>query len=180
MYRLLALVLTTVTALPAPTLLAAGVSHTSAARGAGQISGQASDLMGKRLSGVTVRVRSVGTNPAFVGAIAGTTVSGSGGEFSFTGLPAGNYVVEVGNSAGRVIGTSRIVPLTTSQMIAGGIGITAVTDAEMGAGAGQAQAGAAAGSFFTSTLGIVVIAGVAAAAGVGVYEATKSSGSPSR
>jgi hypothetical protein len=180
MYRLLALVLTTVTALPAPALLAADIAHAPAARAAGQISGQASDLMGRRLAGVTVRLRAIGMNPAFVGSIAGTTVSGSTGEFSFSGLPTGNYVVEVGNSAGRVIGTSRIVPLTTSQMIAGGVGITAVTEAEMGSGAGQAQAGAAAGSFFTSTLGIVVVAGVVAAASVGVYEATKSSGSPSR
>ena len=34
------------------------------------------------------------------------------GDFSFSGLRAGTYVVEVGNAAGQVIGTSRVIPLT--------------------------------------------------------------------
>ncbi len=45
---------------------------------------------------------------------------------------------------------------------------------------GQAPAAATAGSFFSSTLGIVVIAAVAAGVTIGIYEGTKSDASPSR
>jgi hypothetical protein len=173
MYRLLALVLTAVTALPVQTLFAAGAVPASAATG--QISGRAFDVAGKQLSHVTMRVRNVGSGLTF-GEVAATTLSGVAGDFSFSGLRAGSYIVEVGNAQGQVIGTSRVIPLTPGQMVAGGIGIAAVAEA----GAGQAGAGAGAASFFTSTLGIVVVAAVAAGVAVGVYEATKSNASPSR
>ena len=174
MHRLLALVLTAVIALPAPALLAAGTGQTTVAGATGQISGHAFDLSGRQLARATVRLRNMATGLTFGGA-----PSGAAGDFSFSGLHAGSYVVEVGNAAGQVIGTSRVIPLTPGQMIAAGIGVTAAAEAESAA-IGQAGAGAAAGSFFTSTLGIVVIAAVAAGVAVGVYEATKSTASPSR
>jgi len=175
MYRLLALVLTVVIALPAQALFAAGAVPASAA--AGQISGRAFDVTGKQLSNVTLRLRNVGSGLTF-GEVAATTLSGVAGDFSFSGLRAGSYIVEVGNAQGQVIGTSRVIPLTPGQMVAGGVGVAAV--AEAGAGMGQAGAGAGAASFFTSTLGIVVVAAVAAGVAIGVYEATKSNASPSR
>src|SRR5256885_1542018 len=125
MYRLVALVLTAVIALPAQTLLAAGAVPTTAAGATGQISGQAFDLSGKQLSRVTVRLRNLAT-----GLTLGGAPSGAAGDFSFTGLRAGTYMVEVGNAAGQVIGTSRVIPLTPGQMIATGIGVTAAADAE--------------------------------------------------
>jgi len=174
MYRLLALILTAVIALPAQPLLAAGTGPSTVAGATGQISGHAFDSAGRQLARATVRLRNMATGLTFGGVPSGAT-----GEFSFSGLRAGTYVVEVGNAAGQVIGTSQVIPLTPGQMIATGIGVTAAAESESPA-IGQAGAGAAAGSFFTSTLGIVVIAAVAAGVAVGVYEATKSEASPSR
>jgi hypothetical protein len=168
MNRLLALVLSAVIAVPVQTLLAAGTASSTVGGATGQISGQAFDQSGRQLASVTVRLRNMGTGLTFGGAL-----SGAAGDFSFSGLRAGNYVIEVGNAAGQVIGTSRVIPLTPAQMIATGVGVTA-------AAAGQPGAVATTGSFFTSTVGIVVIAAVAAGVAVGVYEATKSSASPSR
>jgi len=174
MYRLFALVLTAVIALPAQTLLAAGTGSSTVAGATGRISGQAFDLAGRQLARATIRLRNLGTGLTFGGAASGGT-----GDFSFSGLRAGTYVVEVGNAAGQVIGTSRVIPLIPGQMIATGIGVTAVAKAESAA-MGQAGAGSAAGSFFTSTLGIVIVAAVAAGVAVGVYEATKDEASPSQ
>jgi Carboxypeptidase regulatory-like domain len=174
MYRLLALILTAVIALPAQTLLAAGTGQSSVAGATGRISGQAFDLSGRQLARATVRLRNMATGLSFGGAL-----SGAAGDFSFSGLRAGNYVVEVGNATGQVTGTSRVIPLTPGQMTATGIGVTAAAEAESAA-IGQAGAGSAAGSFFTSTLGIVVIAAVAAGVAVGVWQATKDEASPSR
>ena len=140
MYRLLALVLTAVIALPAQTLLAAGATPTTTAGATGQISGQAFDLSGRQLARATVRLRNLAT-----GLTLGGAPSGGAGDFSFSGLRAGSYVVEVGNAAGQVIGTSRVIPLTPGQMIATGIGVTAAAEAESAA-IGQAGAGSAAGS----------------------------------
>jgi len=174
MHRLIAFVLTAVIALPGQTLLAAGTVSSTVAGAAGQISGQAFDLAGKPLARATVRLRNMST-----GLTSGGAPSGAAGDFSFGGLRAGNYVVEVGNAAGQVIGTSRVIPLTPGQMVAAGIGVTAAAEAGPAA-TGQAGAGSAAGSFFTSTMGIVVVAAVAAGVAVGVYEMTKSDASPSR
>jgi carboxypeptidase family protein len=174
MHRLIAFVLTAVIALPTQTLLAAGAGSGTVAGATGQISGQAFDLAGRHLARATVRLRNMATGLTF-----GDALSGAIGDFSFSGLHAGTYVVEVGNAAGQVIGTSRVIPLTSVKMIATGIGVTAAADAESAA-IGQAGAGSPAGAFFTSTLGIVVIAAVAAGVAVGVYEATKSEASPSR
>ena len=150
MYRLLGLVLTVAMALPAPTLLAAGAGGSTVAGATGQISGRAFELMGRQLGPATVRLRSLGT---FDGALAGTTLSGAVGDFSFSGrLGAGNYVVEVGSAAE--------------------IGKTAVAGAESAA-ARQAGSGAAAGGFSTSVLGIVIGAAIITAVALLAYEVAK-------
>lgn len=173
MHRLIALVLTALIALPVQTLLAAGAASSTVAGTTGQISGHAFDLSGRQLARATVRLRNLAT-----GLTLGGASSGPAGDFTFSGLRAGNYVVEVGNAAGQVTGTSRVIPLTPGQMIATGIGVTAATEARAVA-IGQAPA-ATGGSFFASTLGIVIIAAVAAGVGIGIYEATKEDASPSR
>jgi hypothetical protein len=173
MHRLIAFVLAAFIALPAQTLLAAGTGSATVAAATGQISGHAFDLAGRQLARVTVRLRNMST-----GLTSGGAPSGASGDFAFNGLRAGTYVVEVGNAAGRVIGTSRAIALTPGQMAATGVGVTAAPEPELAIA--QAGAGASAGSVFTSTLGIVVIAAVAAGVAIGVYEVTKNDASPSR
>ena len=91
MHRLLALVLTALIALPAQTLLAAGAASSTVAGTTGQISGHAFDFSGRQLARATVRLRNLATGLTLAGA-----PSGAAGDFSFSGLRAGNYVVEVG------------------------------------------------------------------------------------
>jgi hypothetical protein len=174
MHRLIAFVLAAFIALPAQTLLGAGTGSGAVAVATGQISGQAFDFAGRRLAGVTVRLRNMGNGLTF-----GSALSGASGNFSFSSLNAGTYVVEMGNAAGQVIGTSRVIPLTPGQMVAAEIGVTAAAGAESAA-IGQAGARSSAGSVFTSTLGIVVVAAVAAGVAIGVYQVTKDDASPSR
>ncbi len=115
MPKLLASVLCAALALSAApvSLMAAG----KAARGlqAGQISGQAT-VDGKPLGNVRVRLRNVDTKQ-----LAGEMQADGAGNFNFTGLPAGNYVVETIGANGNVLGTSTVVSLTATVLIAANV-----------------------------------------------------------
>jgi hypothetical protein len=101
--------------------------------------------------------------------VSDTTTSSSTGAFSFSLVNPGNYVVEVLNAAGRVVGTS------ASVSVAAGVAITGVTVSATAA-AVAASAAAVAG---VSTIAAVTSA--AAAAGVvGLVTATQGDASPSR
>jgi len=144
-----------------PTVSAAGVS-------VGRISGLAMTLDGQHLGGQLARLRSLD-----IGHAADVTTTNSAGEFSFRGVRAGSYVVELVSTSGYVVGTSSPVVLTTRSMTAEGVTATAPVLAT------QAQAGVLAGSFWTSTVGIIVIAAVAAGVITAVVVATNDE-SPSR
>jgi hypothetical protein len=117
----------------------------------GSISGAASNSAGRTIANTTVRLRDVTT-----GQLAATTTSNAAGQFSFTGLTAGSYTVEVVNAAGQIIGTSSAITV--------GVG-AAVT----GVSVASAAMAAASGSFFASTAGILAVAAAGAAvAGVTV------------
>ena len=128
------------------------------AAAAGQAAGTAS-ISGKGLANNTVRLRDVQT-----GQLTGSTTANASGQFSFTGLNAGNYLIEVVNAAGEVLGTS--VPIA----VAAG---AAVTGIGVSAAAAAAIRGTT-GSVFASTLGIVTL-GVAAGAVTGVTVAVNRS-----
>lgn len=149
--------------------LFAMVATVAFAQGTGSLSGTARDASNQALSGVKVQLRNVDT-----GALAGNTTSGANGAFSFSGLNAGNYVVEIVDATGKVIGTS------ASMSVAAGAVISGVTVAASAAGAlaGAAAAGGA-GAFFTSTAGILVLVGIGAGVTAGVV-AANNNGSPSR
>jgi len=118
----------------------------------GSISGSASNSAGRTIANATVRLRDVTT-----GQLASTTTSNAAGGFSFTGLNAGSYTVEVVNAAGQIIGTSSAITV--------GVG-AAVTGVSV---ASAAMAAAASGSFFASTAGILAVSAAGAAvAGVTV------------
>lgn len=145
-----------------------GVVSSARQQGTGSLSGTA-QTGNQSLSGIKVQLRNVDT-----GQLAGSTTSASNGAFSFTGLTPGNFVVEIVDAAGNIIGTS------ASMSVAAGAVISGVTVAASAAGAlaGAAAAGGL-GAFFTSTGGILTLAGVGAGVTAGVLAAANNA-SPSR
>lgn len=166
----------------------------------GEIAGTAV-VEGRPLAKITVRLRNVDS-----GRLEGTQITNDRGEFRFTNLPAGNYVVEtVAPGGGTLLGTSTRISLATGGMLATGVTVSTsaaaaaaaglgagaagfgagagaagagVTGAAAGAGAGAAAAGATAGgAFFTTTAGIVTA--VAAGAGLAAAVAVAATASPS-
>jgi hypothetical protein len=162
MRRILTLAL--VTFLSAPAAFAARAGQTN---GTASISGTASSSSGQTMANATVHLRNLGT-----GQLAGSTTSSASGQFSFFGLQAGNYTVEVLNATGEIVGTSATVT------VAAGAAITGVVVTSSAAAGAAAAAGG--GSFFASTAGIItLVAAGAAVAGVTVA-ATRSNASPSK
>jgi len=151
-------------------VLALGISMAAvAAQGTGQISGTARNAQDQVLAGVKLQLRNVDT-----GALVATTRSAANGAFEFKGLNPGNYVVEIVDDDGKIIG------LSTSMALAGGGVVSGVTVAASAAGAiaGAAAAGGL-GAFFASTGGILLLVGIGAGVTAGVIAATGST-SPSR
>jgi hypothetical protein len=134
MKKLLASVLCAALALSAvPVSLIAAAK----ARQFGSISGTAT-VDGKPLANVTVRLRNVDTKQ-----FAGTMQADAAGNFNFTGLTAGNYVVETVGANGTILGTSTVIGLTVTALIATNV-LVGTSAAALGA-AGGAGAAAAAG-----------------------------------
>jgi hypothetical protein len=96
----------------------------------GTITGTAKSAKGEALPNYKVQVRDTRT-----GQIVGQATSNSSGAFSVSGLAPGNYVVEVVNPAGQVVGLSPSVAIT-----AGGVASVTVTATAAGA-VGAAAAG---------------------------------------
>lgn len=135
----------------------------AATQQAASVAGMAKDSGGRALANHAVRIRNVAT-----GQVAGNSTTSASGAFSFQGLNAGNYVVEVVDAAGKVIGT------TSTISVAAGAAVTGVAVSTTAAAA-AATAAAGAGSFFTSATGVLVTAATMAGIGVAVSATTKSS-----
>lgn len=142
----------------------------------GALAGTATDAATTPLANVIVQLRDVVT-----GQLVGTTTSSATGAFSFTGLAAGNFAVEVVNAAGQIIGTSASITVAAGASITG-VTVTASAAALAGAAGGAAGAlgaaaggGAAAGAS-TATVIITSAAGAGLAGGVAISE----SGSPAQ
>jgi hypothetical protein len=149
---------------PVPSALAAGARQ---AASAGSLSGTAARAGGRAMANATVQLRDIAT-----GQIAATTTSSAGGQFTFAKLPAGNYMVEVVDASGRIVGTS------ASILVAPGAAVIGVT--VTGSAAGAAVAGLTTGSFFASTAGVVTLAAAGAAVAGVTVAATRTTASPSR
>ena len=134
----------------------------------GSLNGVAQGANGQSLANYTVRVRSVST-----GQIMGTTTSNQAGSFAFGALEPGNYVVEIVNASGEIVGTSASIAVATGATVT--VGVTA--------SAAGAIATASAGGFSLFGLGPLATVGVLSAAGVatvaGVVAARKPA-SPSK
>jgi hypothetical protein len=159
-------------------LTLSGVPLVAAPARAGQgqtasLSGTATSSAGQTVANATVQLRNLAT-----GQLAGTTTSSATGTFSFSGLPAGNYAVEVVNAAGQIIGTSASIAVAAGATITG-VTVTA-TAAAAGAAAGAGAAGGGAASTGVSTA--LIITSIAAAGGIAgvVVAVNRSDASPSR
>jgi hypothetical protein len=124
---------------------------------------------GENLAGQIARLRSLD-----LGHVADvTTTSGSGG-FSFAGVSAGTYIVEL-VSNGTVVGTSTPITLSVRSMTAEGIRATALATPA----AAQTQTYTYSDSFWKSRWGIISLAAIATGATAAVVVA-KDDASASR
>src|SRR4051794_19068814 len=78
------------------------------------LSGTASNPAGETLANTVVQIRNVAT-----GQLAGTTTSSATGAFSFGGLQAGTYTVEVVGATGQIIGSSAAVTVAAGATVTG-------------------------------------------------------------
>ena len=148
----------------------------------GQVSGRAV-VDGKPLGNVTVRLRNIDT-----GQLVGTTTANAVGEFSFTGLSAGNFIVETVCANGAILGTSTRITLTAGAMAPANLSVGTSTAALAAcdevaalttgtAGAAGARVGAVAstgrgiGAILGSTVGLVTLSAAAVGITAGVIAA---------
>lgn len=135
----------------------------------GGVNGTAADPSKNPLANHTVRLRNVAD-----GQIAGSTTSAANGTFSFTGITPGNYVIEIVNAAGNIVGTSSAVAVTAGTVAT----VTVTATAIAAAAAAAAGAGGLAGLLTGTSLIVVTAAGIA---GVAIaVAATRDEASPSR
>jgi hypothetical protein len=165
MRRLVAIVLSlTFMLLPTAPLVAAPAGAQVPVNGV--INGTALSAVSQPLAFYTVRARNLQT-----GEIAGTTTTNAAGAFSFSSLPPANYVVEVVDQDGRIVGGSAAIG------VAGGTTTTVTVTATATATETAAIAGPAAGGISKA----VIVSAVAAAAGIaGVVVITQTDASASR
>lgn len=146
-----------------------------AAQAEASIAGTATSSSGQTLVNAAVQLRNLAT-----GQIVGTTTSTATGGFSFVGVQAGNFAVEVVNAAGQVIGATSSIAVTAGATITG-VTVSA-TAAVVGAAAGGAAAAgvaaAGAGTAAAATTAAIVTS-VAAAAGAAGVVAVSTNGTAS-
>ncbi len=177
MKKLLASVLCAALALSAApvSLIAAG----KAARGlqSGQITGQAM-VDGKPLGNVCkVRLRNFDTKE-----VAGEMQADAAGIFNFTkGLAPGKFVVETIGANGSILGTSTVITLTATTLVATGIlvSITAAAGGIACDAAGILRAGGGGVLGMTTTTASAVAASLAALT-IAAFIVTKDDASPAK
>lgn len=135
----------------------------------GSLNGIAQGADRAPLRNYTVRVRNVAD-----GQIAGTTTSSGAGEFAFAGLQPGNYVVEVVDAAGQVVGLSPTLGVTA------GAAMSVTINASAGGAITAAAASGGFSLFGLGTIGSVAVITAAGVAGVTAVVATRGDASPSR
>jgi hypothetical protein len=150
-------------------VLALGVTVAAeAGQAAGSIAGTARDAQGQPLASAKLQLRNIDT-----GQVVATTRAGADAAYQFAGIVPGNYVVEIVDDSGKVLGLS-----VASSMAANGA-ITGLIVALSSTGAAAAAAAGGLGAFFASTGGILLLVGIGAGVTAGVIAATNDA-SPSR
>jgi Carboxypeptidase regulatory-like domain len=147
--KIVALAIATAVAVQALPVVAASPGAAGQSLGTASLAGTSKDEAGSIVPHVKVQLRDLST-----GKLVATTTSDQIGQFSFGGLGAGNYAIELVSSTGEFMGTSASIAVAAGATLTG-VTVTAATQAAL-------IAAAAAGG--TSTALIVVA--VAAAAGI--------------
>ncbi len=135
----------------------------------GTINGKASDRRGEPLGVCNVRLRNVAT-----GNLVQTVGTDSAGQFAFNNVPIGDYIVEIVDSAGKLIATSAPVTITSSGPVVTGVSVVSPEEVHQGCVAAVLLP-TEQGRFFTSTAGIVVLVAAAAGATGGIIAYKKHS-----
>lgn len=171
MKRTLAAVLVAMISLPSTGFSAGRAAQ--APTGTGSVQGTATNTNGATLPNYSIQLRNLAT-----GQLAGTTTSNAAGAFSFAGLTPGNYVIEVVNQAGAVVGTSAALTVTA------GTTITVSVSASAAAAIGGTAAGVGTAAYSAAPTGVstaVIVGTVATAAGIaGAVAIALNEASPSR
>jgi hypothetical protein len=145
----------------------AAASSILVAQSGGTMTGVARGNHLQSLASVNVQLRNLDT-----GAVVGTTMTTEAGTFTFPALPAGHYIAEVVDAAGKVLGVGAPVSLP-----AGGTATTSVIALAFGPAASTASGFSFLGLGPVTTMTIL---GAAAAASVSAVVATRPDASPSR
>ena len=168
MRRFVAIALSSTLILQVATLRAAPAGPGTSAGGVqapvatGVITGTVLGSAGQTLPNYTVRVRNIQT-----GRIVGTTKSDPAGRFSFPGLSPANYIVEVVNPGGAIVGSSALVAVAAGTTDVVTISATATTDRRRAAAGGGVSR-------------VLVVTTVGAAAGIAGVVMLRGDASPAR
>lgn len=127
----------------------------------GTISGVAVGADKAPLPNYTVRIRRVDN-----GSLAGSTTTSQAGEYTFAGLAPGNYVVEIADAAGRIVGMSPSISVAAGASVSVNVSASA---------AGALAAGGKGGFslFGMGPLASVAVLGAAGAVAVTAVVATR-------
>ncbi len=143
-------------------------------QGTGALQGTAQSSTGQTLPNFTVQLRNIKT-----GQLAGSTSSNAGGAFSFGGLTPANYVVEIVNSAGTIVGTSASVTVGAGMTVS--VSVTASAAAAIAGSTAAAAAGAGLGASTGLSTALLITTAAAGAGVAGVVVAVnKEDASPSK
>jgi carboxypeptidase family protein len=159
----------TASAVPSAAPLPAGRAAQQTPAATGSIHGKATDSTGQPMPNYTVQLRNLAD-----GHLAGTTTANAAGGFSFDGLPAGTYVVEVVNPAGAIVGSTAAIPVSAGAAVSVSVAATAA-----GAVVSAAPAAAASGGMSTAMI-VTAVAATAGVVGAVAVAKHKKDASPSR
>ena len=144
MRKLFALVLSAAMIFGAVPIGAAGAARQGQT---GTIEGTARDAQQQPLANYTVQLRNVQT-----GQLVSTGTTSQAGQFTFTSIPPGSYVVEIVNAAGEIIGTTAPIAVAAGT-------VATVTVMASAAGAMAAAGGAGFGIFGLGTAASAALIG---------------------
>ena len=134
----------------------------------GGVNGTALDASKNPLGNHTIQLRNAQT-----GQLAGSSTSNASGGFTFSGIQPGNFIIEIVDAAGNILGTA------TATVTAGVVTTVSVTATALGAAALAAGAAGGLTGLLTGTSLLVITAAAVGGITIAVV-AARPAASPSR